>query len=829
MPNYVSWLTLPLLVLAGCAGIDKDAANQNQQAATNPAPEIERLSGLFPVRLDRKKGRALIELHQDQAGNLGEFLYVESLRTGLGSNPVGLDRGQLGPTRLIRFRRVGDKVLIEEPNLAFRATSDDPKERAAVAESFATSVLWGGPIDSEENGRVLVDLTSFLVRDAHQSANALKRAAQGQFRLDKDRSALGLDATLVFPDNIEFEAVLTFAAEDPGTLVRATAPTPESITLIQHHSLIRLPDAGYTPREFDPRMPSFPVSFADYAAPLDQDLTTRWIARHRLEKTDPSAAYATVKEPITYYVDPGVPEPIRSALIEGASWWTDAFEAAGFLDAFRVELLPENAHPLDVRYNVIQWVHRSTRGWSYGGSMTDPRTGEIIKGHVSLGSLRIRQDRMIFEALAGVEKTGTADPADPIQISLARIRQLAAHEVGHTLGFAHNFAASTYGGRASVMDYPAPWIFLTPDAELDFSQAYAIGIGAWDMHAVRFAYSEFDADANESEALDEIVREGLRFDYTFISDADARDPGGAHPRAHLWDNGQDAVRELRRTLEVRAHALDRFGPDRIREGEPMANLRARLVPLYLFHRYQLEAAIKLVAGLDFAYTVRADDQPLSTRVPAQRQRAALDAALRSIDADVLDLPDDALRILEPRAFGIDPAEVFESDSAPAFDLLNAAASSADIAISLLLHPARAARLVAQHADDAAQLGLAETLDTLIARAFADTPPGRRGAIARRVRDVVVIRLIRLAANPRATPEVRTEAEAALVRLRDTLGANPADAQNARLSRDIDRFIARELDPIAVPASPDNPPPGSPIGAAPPTLDPHFADCAHVWH
>ncbi len=825
MHRYVSCLGLGLLVLGGCASFGGNggagSAQEDGGGAFQQAVEgLDRLSGLMEVRLDREKGRALLELPVGDDGEiLGEFLYVESLRTGLGSNPVGLDRGQLGPTRLIRFRRVGERVLIEEANLAFRAMSEDPRERAAVGESFATSVLWGGPIEAAEDGRLLVDLTDFLVRDAHGSAQRIQRAGQGSFHLDKDRSALDLDATLVFADNAEFEAVLTFGGDEPGGLVRETTPSADSVTLVQHHSFIRLPREGYAPRRFDPRVSSFPVTFADYASPLDGDLMTRWIARHRLEKVEPGAAPSRVVEPIVYYVDPGAPEPIRSALIEGAGWWAEAFEAAGFIDAFRVEVLPEGAHPLDVRYNMIQWVHRSTRGWSYGGAMTDLRTGEIIKGHVSLGSLRIRQDRMIFEALAGVEHTGDGTGEDPIEIALARIRQLAAHEVGHTLGFSHNFAASTYGGRASVMDYPAPLIRVGEDGELDFSDAYGVGIGVWDVHALRYAYSEFGDEVSEFEGLGAIVREGLAAGFEFISDSDARNPGGAHPRAHLWDNGRDATEGLLLALRVRKIALDRFGEKNIREGEAMSSLRARIVPAYLHHRYQLEAACKLVGGLDFAFSVRGDGQARAAALSEDRQRAALRAVLVCIEPATLDIPDSALAVLEPRAYGIESGEVFAGDTGPAFDTLGAAGSAADIALSLLLHPTRAARLVEQHANDAAQLGWVEVLDGLVERVFTAAGEGRRGAIARRVQDLLVVRLIRLAGNGRAPPEVRSETEAALSRLRERLGAASGEAHAARLIREIDRFSARDLENVGAGEGADEPPAGSPIG-----LDWRYADC-----
>jgi hypothetical protein len=315
--------------------------------------DLERLEGLMTLHVDRHRGRVYLELSPAADPDTGHrYLYVEGLVTGLGSNDVGLDRGQIGPARLVGLRRVGGRVLVEEINLGYRAISSDPDERRAVRQSFARSVLWGGEIVAEDgDGRVLVDFTSFIVRDAHGSSRRLKRAQQGAFSLDTSRSAVEVDACLVFAENVELEALLTFHGETPGSFVRDTAPSPEWVTLAQ-------------PREHDPRAGSNSISFADYSAPLDEPIEKRWIVRHRLQKTDPAAARSTVVEPIVYYVDRGVPEPVRSALIEGASWWAEAYEAAGFIDAYRVELLPEGAHSLDARYNVIQWVRsRGTCRW----------------------------------------------------------------------------------------------------------------------------------------------------------------------------------------------------------------------------------------------------------------------------------------------------------------------------------------------------------------------------------------------------------------------------------------------------------------------------------
>lgn len=784
-----------------------------------------RRTGLLTTYLDAANGKVWLETPPPtgQRGEIGRFIYVEGLLSGLGSNPVGLDRGQIGPSRVVALRRVGNRILVEQENLRFRALSDDHDEREAVRQSFASSILWAGKIEAEEHdGRALVDFTSFVVRDAHGIARTLKSAGQGSFALDADRSVLDAHACLAFPDNLEFEALLTFKSDDPGREVRATAPAPESVTLVQHHSLVRLPDDGYRPRRFDPRAGSFGITFLDYAAPLGKPLEQRWISRHRLEKVDPQAERSRVKKPIVYYVDRGAPEPLRSALIEGAGWWARAFEAAGFIDAFRVELMPEGAHPLDVRYNVIQWVHRATRGWSYGGSLRDPRTGEIIKGHVSLGSLRVRQDRLIFEGLAGADKTGSGDADDPIELALARIRQLAAHEVGHTLGFAHNFAASTYAGRASVMDYPAPLIGITADGKLDFSNAYARGVGAWDLQAVRYAYSEFTPGTDEDQALAAIVSDSLRKGLLFLTDQDARSAGAANPLASLWDNGPDPVAALEQTLRVRRIALEQFGQRNVARGTPLALLQETLAPLYLFHRYQLEAAVKVIGGLKYTYVERGDGQPLARPTSPEAQRKALDVVLRCVDAEELDPPESVLALIQPRPFGYgENRELFESGTAPEFDTLGALAGAAEIAVSALLQPERCARLVDHRRRDPEQPALQEVLEALVDKAF----PERRSAdlrvqeARRAIQHVVVADLIRLASNEHASPNVRSIAEAELLDLREKFsGRRRADARvrsHARyLAGMISRYLNREYESAPLPSGPPSPPPGSPIGTRP---------------
>jgi len=791
----------------------QDDAREALPTIADKTAELERREGLFTLWLDADRGRVWLELGP-AAGTrrtLARVLYIEGLAHGLGSNPIGLDRGQIGGTAVLDLRRVGGKVLFEQPNLGYRALTDDDDEVAAVGQSFATSVLWAAPLAAQDaDGSVLIDLTPFLVRDAHGAASTLARTGQGTFRLDEARSAVDLDAVHAFPKNLEFEAILTFAGSEPGSQVRDVTPSPEFVSLVQHHSFVALPEPGYRPREFDPRMGSFAIEFQDYAAPLDASIETRWIVRHRLEKTDPSKQRSRVKQPIVYYVDPGTPQPVRQALIDGAMWWADAFAAAGFVEAYRVELLPEGAHPLDVRYNMIQWVHRSTRGWSYGGGVSDPRTGEMIKGHVSLGSLRVRQDRLMFEGLLGTEKTGSGDPDDPVQLALARIRQLSAHEVGHTLGLTHNFAASTYG-RASVMDYPAPLVRLDGDS-LDVSQAYAIGVGAWDRHAIRWAYSEFAPGTDETVVLDEIAREGIDAGLLFLTDRDARPAGAAHPSANLWDNGADSVAALEQTLAVRRHALDRFGESNVAAGQPLALLEEVLATVYLHHRYQLDATVKLIGGADYRYALAGDGQPLIRPVPPQRQTDALRAVLSVLEPGTLDIPESVLARVLPRPFGYgDNRELFENATAPLFDALAAAAVAADQAVAALLQPQRCARVIDQQRRDPAMPGLEKVLDALLDAGFSAPATGRHGEIQRTVQRVIVDRTIALLGDPGATSGVKAAVRAAIERLAARIGSD-GDAHERYLAAWLRRALDRPFPAHAPSAQTPTAPPGSPIGS-----------------
>lgn len=781
----------------------------NKEKENSLRAGISKYSGYFTFYYDVSADKVYLQIDKLNT----DFLYVRSLSEGIGSNDIGLDRGQLGAGVVVHFKKAGNKILMVQPNQDYRAITNNTEEKKSVKEAFAKSVLHGFVIKEAKNNTFLVDATSFFIRDAHGVARSLARQGQGNYNLDKSRSAFNLERTKSFPKNSEFDVLLTFKGSAKGYNIRSVTPDANAVTVNQHHSFVELPDDNYKPRKFDPRSGSYQMSYLDYASPVNESLNKRFIYRHRLAKKNPNAAMSEPVEPIIYYLDRGTPEPVRSALLEGGRWWNQAFEASGYKNAFQFKMLPEGADMLDVRYNVVQWVHRSTRGWSYGASISDPRTGEIIKGHVSLGSLRIRQDYLIAQALQAPFKTTTADDEFALQMAIARIRQLSAHEIGHTLGFAHNFAAST-NGRTSVMDYPHPK-FTLKNGQIDFSDAYDTKIGDWDKVTVAYSYQDFPKDINEDEALNTILISAFDNGMRYLSDSDARPKGSASATAHLWDNGGTIYDELNNLLTIRKKAITNFSIDNIKVGEPYTVLEDVFVPLYFLHRFQTEATVKLIGGLEYSYAVKGGNTTIVKKVSGEEERKALASVLKTVQADEIAIPREKLALFPPRAIGYSRSrESFKSKLGVAFDAFSAVETASEMTFSLLLHPQRMSRLINHKSIDNSQLGVVELLDIVVQNTIKVK---HKDSYHQELQNVINLQfleeLMYLASNKNQYKQVNAIASYKLNEIKEIIQAKKEkgvqEIYNRALLKMIDDFIKNptSFKKTAAPKIPD----GSPIG------------------
>ena len=775
--------------------------------------DLDKKEGYLNFYWDDNKGKIYLEIK-----NLNqELIYINYLSAGIGSNDLGLDRGQIGGTRIIKFVKMGPKILMVQPNYKYRAISNNEEEIKSVEDAFANSTLWGFQIVASDKNKYLIDISDFVIRDSHRISQRLTQRNQGSFKVDKNASSFDNLNSKNFPLNSELEAFLTFRGIAKGTWLRSVSPDFETFSVRTRHSFVKLPDGGYKPRKFDPRAGYGAMTFYDYASPIEEDLHVKYIRRHRLIKKYPNQEISEAVEPIIYYLDRGVPEPVKSALLEGASWWNEAFEAAGFKNAFQIKVLPEGADMLDVRYNVIQWVHRSTRGWSYGASVVDPRTGEIIKGHVSLGSLRVRQDYLIAEGL--LRPYAKENKNDFMkEMAIKRLRQLSAHEVGHTIGLSHNFISSARN-RKSVMDYPHPLIEFTNN-KVDLSNAYDHGIGDWDKLAINWGYRQFDS--NEEDQLNKILQDGYKEDIYFISDQDSRPLSSAHPRSHLWDNGFDAADELNRMLSIRRHILDNFLDNAIKLGEPMSSIEEVLVPMYLLHRYQIEAAAKVLGGLEYNYALKGDNQVITKMLTRNQQVKALKSLLNSIHPKNLSLPEKLIKLIPPRAFGYPRTrETFKSRTGLTFDYLAAAETATNLTLKMLFNPERASRLITLKARDKNnQPGLTYVMNEIINKTILKEMTDNNdylnlsnveNEISKMVNHSVLNHLFMLANSKITHQEVNARTFSAIKNLKKTLETKDSEEHHYHYLLDkIEKFLSGEIN-IQYPNE-LKPPDGSPIGS-----------------
>jgi len=713
--------------------------------------------GFVSHLFDEDKGKLYLKIDNLNS----EFIYQTSLPQGLGSNDIGLDRGQLSDVRLVEFQKVGNRLLLIQKNTKYRAVSDNKKESQSVEQAFASSILWSFPVVESNKQWVLVDASDFILQDSHGVTRKLEQRKQGNFKLDKSRSAIYLPRTKSFPDNTEIESSVTFTSDKPGNYVQQAAINPNIVSLRMHHSFIRLPKDGYKPRKFHPQSGFWSFQYQDYAQPINQPITQRFIARHRLEKKDPLAEKSEAIQPIIYYLDPGAPEPVKTALITGASWWNQAFESIGYIDAFQVKILPDDADPMDVRFNVIQWVHRATRGWSYGYGVTDPRNGEIIKGHVTLGSLRVRQDYLIAQGM--LSKFGTSDSDQELMdLALARIRQLSAHEVGHTLGLAHNFAASTYG-RASVMDYPHP-LFEIKNDQVISDNSYAENIGVWDKAAIAYGYQSFN-EQEEASQLAKILRNNQRENRLFISDPDSRKISDSHPQASLWDNGENAIDELERVIKLRKLAMEKFGEASLHSDRPYSDLQEILMPVYYFHRYQATAAGKWIGGVSYDYSIKnSSTDKLAVPADSKLQRSAFDILLKTFAPEFLSIGKELRQRLFPKAYGYQLSrESLKGNAGTIFDPVALSSASVQHSLSIILEPHRLTRLQQQNSEDFNQLSLSELALKLHKQVVDKTFDNELLLIHQSSVDLLYSNYINLLHDATVSTQVKTEIYAALLR------------------------------------------------------------------
>ncbi len=739
--------------------------------------DAQRSDGHFTVY--RKDERVWVALLPAQLGEA--FLFSVDVAQGLGER--GLYGNQMGRSYVAYFRRSGERIQLVARNEEFFAAAGTPQSRF-VGESFAESLIASAPVASlphPETKALLIDAGALLIADIPGYLTRLEAAFRMPFALDRNNSAIVKLTNQAQQSVFEVRAhyavpklpapPLKPAAEAAPAPPRAL-PDPRSAFLGFRYSFARLPAEPMRPRVADERIGHFTVAREDFSEDTSAKRRRHFVQRWRLDKRDPAAAVSATREPLVFWLDRNIPEKYRRAVAGGVLEWNKAFERIGLKDAIAVRQ-QEGADDIEqgpARRAVVRWFTGADVGFAIGPRRADPRTGEILKGHVSLGSLRIRQDFMIAQGLLSPFRGAHPDVEKAREMALARIRQLSAHEVGHTLGLAHNYASSV-NNRASVMDYPHPLINLTDAGEIDLSKAYDTGIGEWDKMAIRYGYSDFPSLTDEKQALEMIIRESIDRSLYFISDRDARPMGSAHPYAHLWDNQLNAADELNRMIEIRKIVIHNFGINSIPEGTPLSSLEDVFVTVYLLHRYQLEAACKVVGGLYYTYALKGDGQIITELISPEKQTMALKAVLRTLQPEFLKIPENILQLFPPKALDYyDTREDFKSKTGLTFDPLSAAESTADLSLTLLLHPERTARLVEHHARDRHQPDLLGVLDDVVENTWHQSYSDPYDAeINRAVSKLVLEHLFNLCENENSTRQVKAIALAQIIELDQWLG------------------------------------------------------------